>query len=51
LPDGSFWWSATECDYDKDLAWSLSLTNDSKLYQEYNSYLSDKLSVRYVKDE
>jgi len=50
LPGGSFWWSATKCT-DENLVWTFSLSDDSDEVERYNTWLGDKLSVRYVKDE
>jgi len=62
LPEGSsnfqgpsiglygLWWSATKCD-DENLVWTFSMRHDSDEVQRCNTWLGDKLSVRYVKDE
>jgi len=49
LPGGSFWWSATKCD-DENLVWTFSMSDYSDEVQRGNTWVGDKLSVRYVKD-
>jgi len=62
LPGGSYnfkgsavglyglWWSATKCEDDNELAWSFSMDHNDDGVQEHNTWIGDKLSVRYVKD-
>lgn len=49
LPGGSFWWSATKCD-DENLVWTFSMSDYSDEVLKSNTWVGDKLSVRYVKD-
>jgi len=51
LPNASFWWSDTKCESDEEFVWTCFIKHDSDEVERCNTWIGDKLFVRYVKDE